>query len=218
MITRPDRCCRNRMQACFMTVKVPFQVHCNDVVPLLLAHIEDHPVPQDSVAGDDGVQLAVGVNGGLDYGLAALHGGHRLLAGHGLAAGLANLCRHLLGDGLVGAAAVQVYPGVNDHHPGSLGGHLLGHALADATAGAGYDCNFVLKKVGHLCAPVMRILGHWSAVRLARGNPVPGAQSHGRSGGRHLFESPQESRGNNWRETSRRLRSPCEKWSLRFPQ
>ena len=129
------------------------EVDGNHVVPLLLAHVKNHAVAENAVAGYHRVQLAVVVNGGLDDGLTALHGGYRLLAGHGLAAGLANLRRHLLGDGLVGAAAVQVGAGVNYHYFGALGGHLQGHALANAASGAGYDCYLVFKKIGHLCAP-----------------------------------------------------------------
>ena len=133
--------------------KGALEVHRYDVVPLLLAHVENHPVAEDAGAGYHCVQLAVVVYGGLDNLFAALHGRHRLLAGHGLAASLPDFDGNLFGDRLVEAAAVQVYTGVNDHDLGSLGGHLQGNALAHAAARAGYDCNFVLKKIGHLCAP-----------------------------------------------------------------
>ena len=100
---RPERCWRKRMAACFTTVNVPFRVDRDHVVPFLLRHVEDHPVPQDAGAGDNNVQLAEVVDGRLDDCFPALHRGDGLGAGGGRASRLVDLRRHHLGDGLVEA-------------------------------------------------------------------------------------------------------------------
>ena len=43
-------------------------------------------------------------------------------------------------------------PGVHHHYLGPFLGHQHGDAPSDAPSGAGYDCYFVLQKIGHTSA------------------------------------------------------------------
>jgi hypothetical protein len=117
--------------------------------PFLLGHIEDHPVTEDTGAGNHNVELAEVVYGGLDNGLAALHGSNGLGAGDGRTAVFVDFGGHDLGDGLVEPGAVNVDAGVNDDHLRAFFGHEHGDATADTPAGAGDDGYLVFEQVGH---------------------------------------------------------------------
>ena len=67
---------------------VALEVDPDDVVPLLLAHVEDHPVAQDSRDVDQDVELAELLDRLFDEALAAGHGRDIHVIGDGLAAGL----------------------------------------------------------------------------------------------------------------------------------
>ena len=128
-------------------------MHGDDVVPLLLGHVEHHAVPQYSVARDDDVQLSKGVDGGLDRRLAPLHGGHGLVAGHGGPAGLGYLPDHLVRRCGVGAGPVDVYSRIDDDDLCSLGGHEQSDTPSDTPSGAGDDGYFILDQTRHGGSP-----------------------------------------------------------------
>ncbi len=52
--------------------EVALQVDVDDRVPLLLGHVDQHPVPQDAGVVDQHVEVAEGLDGGVDQALAAL--------------------------------------------------------------------------------------------------------------------------------------------------
>ena len=137
------------MQACLTTVKSALEVNGDNVVPLLLGHVEYHAVAQDAGAAHHDVQPAEVVDGRLHDALAAVHGGHGLGAGDGGAAGVADFANHQLGDGLVKAGAVHVHAGVNHHDFRAFFRHQHGDAAAHAAAGAGDDGYFSFQIVGH---------------------------------------------------------------------
>ena len=92
------------------------------------------------MAGHYNIQPAEAVDGRLHDLLASLHRDHRLVARHSLVASLPDECDSLVGLGYVLAAAVHVHAGVDYDHLGPFGCHEPRHSLADAPAGAGYDC------------------------------------------------------------------------------
>ena len=67
--------------------EVALQVDVDDRVPLLLGHVDEHPVAQDAGVVDQDVEVAEGLDGGVDETLAALPVGNVVGVGHRLAAG-----------------------------------------------------------------------------------------------------------------------------------
>ena len=117
----------------------------DDVVPLLLGHVVDHPVTQDAGCGDHDVDAAKGVERRLDDALAALPGGDRLDDRRCL-----STKRFDGGDGLVCRSAglggaVECDSGIVDDHLCAVAGQLLGDGTADAASGACDDGDFSLQ-------------------------------------------------------------------------
>src|SRR2546430_1833890 len=67
-------------------VEGALQVHPDDRVPLLLAHVEDHAVAQDAGAGDERVEAAPGLERRADEARGTVPGGDRIGVGNSLAA------------------------------------------------------------------------------------------------------------------------------------
>ena len=63
------------------------------------------------MAGDDDVQSAEAINGGLNYLLSPIHRGHRLVAGNSSASRAGDLRHHLVGRRGIEAGAVKITPG-----------------------------------------------------------------------------------------------------------
>src|SRR5438552_3643188 len=78
-------------------VEGALQVHGHHRVPVLLRHVEDHPVAQDAGVVDHDVELAEGVERALDDALGGLEVGHAVAVRDRLAAPLLDLGDHLLG-------------------------------------------------------------------------------------------------------------------------
>ena len=74
-----------------------FQVDVDDIVPLSLAHVEDHAVPQNAGDMDQNVQPAEGINSGLNDALPAVHGGDGLVNRRRIAAEGLDLFGDLVG-------------------------------------------------------------------------------------------------------------------------
>jgi hypothetical protein len=109
---------------------VALEVHGDDGVPLLLAHVDEEAVAQDARVVHEDVQLAEGVQRRLHQPLGARPFGHVVGVGHGLAAEADDLVHHLLGgDGV----------GVVDHDPGAFTGEEQRVLPAQAPACAGDD-------------------------------------------------------------------------------
>ena len=169
---------RQYSQAWRLMLNDALEVHADHRVPVLLAHVEDHPVAQDAGVVDDDVELAEGVEGALDDALGALEVGDALAVGDGLAAHLLDLVDHLLGRAVVGAAgAVEVRAEVVDDDLGAVLGHQQRLFAADAAARAGDDRNLPFEQTCHVMPPpaVCRVWcgGARPALREERCN-VPG--------------------------------------------
>jgi len=102
---------------------------------------------------DDEVDGAEGVDGRLRDGHAPLGGGHRVVAGHGLAAGGGDLGHGGVGRAAGRPGAVGVPAEVVDHDPRPPAGQLQGVGLAQAAAGAGHDGHPSVECDGHCPAP-----------------------------------------------------------------
>ena len=106
-------------------------------VPLFFGHIENHAVAQNTGHGHHNIQFTEAIQSGLDDGFPACHSCHRLHAGHGLSTCCFDFGYHIPGNGIVGSGPVEVNPGVDDYHLGSLGRHQQCDAAPNAAPGAG---------------------------------------------------------------------------------
>src|SRR6185503_19659885 len=75
------------------TVEGALQVYREDGIPLLLAHVEDHPVAHDAGAGHQDVDPPEALDGGVDDAPRAVEVGHRFGIGDRLATGGGDLLR-----------------------------------------------------------------------------------------------------------------------------
>ena len=101
--------------------EVTLQVCGDDGVPLVLGHVEQHPLAQDAGHGHDPVDPPPPLDGGVHDPLAAGHRAHVLGHGHGLTAGRLDLFDHGLGHLAGGVLARQSDTDVGHHHLGALG-------------------------------------------------------------------------------------------------
>ena len=70
------------------------QVHPHRLVPVILGHVEDHPLAQDAVRADQDVEVAVRVEGRLDGPLGSIHVCDIAAESHRLPAGCADRLDH----------------------------------------------------------------------------------------------------------------------------
>jgi len=113
-------------------------VNPDQLVPLLLGHVEDHALAQNAVSADEDVEVAEAVYRGLHGTFSGVHVGDVAGDGHCLSAVGNDFIHHGLDFGRVHAgAALYVEAGV----AGDDGRALLGENLADlrshATGAAG---------------------------------------------------------------------------------
>ena len=134
---------RRRLDGC----EVALEVDADDIVPLFLAQVEDHSVAQDGGEVDETVDLAVGVERGLDDAFAAGHRRDIGQVGDRFTAHLLDLFDHLLGGSCVSAGAVRVHAGVIDDDAGAFGRGEQRALAADAAAGAGHRDDFAFEQI-----------------------------------------------------------------------
>ena len=84
-------------KAGWITLKRALHVHGEDLVPVLFRDVVEGAVAQDAGVGDDDVDLAEGVERGLDDRLAAFVGVDAVGVGDGFAAGGLDLVDDLVG-------------------------------------------------------------------------------------------------------------------------
>ncbi len=126
-------------------VERAFQVHGDDHVPVLLAHLVEDDVAQDAGDVDDTVDAAERVDGLLDHALSRLVVGDAVAIDHGLATGGGDFVADLLRRGRVaGTSAIDRSAQIVDHHLGALFGGELRHLRANATASAGHQHHFAV--------------------------------------------------------------------------
>ena len=111
----------------------------DDRVPLLLRHVDQDPVTQDAGVVDQHMEIAEGLDGGVDEPLAALPVADVVGVGHRLAAGRPDLVDHLLGRRAIVARAVHRTAEVVDHDPGTLGSEEQCVLTPDAPSCPGDD-------------------------------------------------------------------------------
>ena len=92
------------------------EVHAQHLPPVVERELVERDAVEDARIADDDVQTAESVHRGVDDGLAALGGVHRVVGGDRSAACLADLGDDLVGDARVGALATHRAAEVVDHH------------------------------------------------------------------------------------------------------
>jgi hypothetical protein len=137
--------------------EVTLQVDVDDRVPVGLGHVDQDPVPQDAGVVDQDVEVAEGLDGGVDQPLAALPVADVVGVGHRLAAGGGDLVHHLLGRRPVVPRPVHRAAQVVDHHAWPLRPRRAGRAPADAATGPGDDRDASVQ-CSHVNPPCLRPL------------------------------------------------------------
>ena len=113
-------------------------MNAHQTVPLLLAHVEDHPLAQDAVRADEDVEVAVGVDRGRDGALGGLHVGDVASERDRFAAGGGDFVDDRLHfRGLHAGAPLDVEAGVADDHFRALLGEHFADLRAHAAGPAG---------------------------------------------------------------------------------
>ena len=118
----------------------------DDRVPILLRHVEDHPVAQDARVIDHDVELAKVVDGALKNALGGFEVGDAFEVGYGLAAAGADLPDHLFGGRTRLPGAVEMSPQVIDHHFSAVLRHQQGFFPSDSAPRSGDDRDLAFQK------------------------------------------------------------------------
>ena len=150
----------------------------DDRVPLLLGHVGQHPVAQDAGVVDQHVEVAEGLDRGVDQALRAFPGRDVVAVGDRLATHAADLLDHLLGRTEIAAGAVHVAAEVVDHDLAPWLGQAQRVLAADAPAGAGDDGHPAITE-SHL----RNYLLEGSTPASCPPRPNPGKMPTGRTGG-----------------------------------
>ena len=122
-------------------------MHLDHQVPVLLGDVAEGFVTQDASVADQDVDLAIGIQGGLQNILAAGHGGDVVPVGHSLATSCHDLVDDLLGSCAgTGSGSVARTAQIVDNDGGTLLGEEFGVGLTQTTACASDDRNLALKQ------------------------------------------------------------------------
>src|SRR5690606_36552386 len=165
--------------------EVAFEVDPQHGVPVLLGHVEQHPVPGDAGVVDQDVQSAVESGGG----------GHQPFGGGGVG-GVADQGGGLPAGGAdLGGDLVHLLAGVVEHQSGAVRGEGEGVCAAEAPGGPGDGGGPAVQAGGHghrrsfLSGLVSRALPQQDAAGSPGGGgaaaPLQGAQVRGGLGGGH---------------------------------
>ena len=109
-----------------------------DRVPLVLRHVEDHPVAQDAGVVDQDVELAERVDGGFDDAFGAVEVGHALEVRDRFAAEGLDFVHDPLGRTGVRAGAVEAAAQVVHHDFGAVFRQQHRFFTSDSAAGTGH--------------------------------------------------------------------------------
>jgi len=121
----------------------------DDRVPLVLGHVDQHPVPEDAGVVHQDVEGAEGIHGVLNHPFGAVPAGHVLGVGDRLAARVQDLPHDLVGRAFGASVAVQGGPDVVDHDLRPVGGQEEGVLATDATARPGDDAHATFTESCH---------------------------------------------------------------------
>ena len=133
-------------------VEAALEVHVEDGVPVLLAHVEDHPIAE--VAGDvhEDVEPSPHRHRLLHHLRCLPEVRHGTMVGDSDTAGLADLIDHLVGGRRIGADAAQTHTEIVHHDLGARLGHRDGDASPDA-ASRSRDHRRLAVEHPHECPP-----------------------------------------------------------------
>ena len=119
----PALCCSRQYAAAQRVgAKWPFQVHLDDRVPLLLGHVDEHPVAQDAGVVDEDVEVAEGLDRAVDQPLRALPVGDVVAVDDCLATERLDLLDDVLRRCEIGTRAVVGAAEVVDDETGTFAG------------------------------------------------------------------------------------------------
>ena len=155
--------------------EVALQMGLDDRVPLLLGHVEQHPLPQDAGHGHHPVDAAPALRAGPDDPLAAGQGGDALGHGHGLAAGGLDLGDDGLGHLALRVLAGQPHADVGHDHLGALGGGGQCHGPTDASAGTGDGHDLAVQECSHVVMLLSLVVCQGSTADRSRARAARGA-------------------------------------------
>ena len=128
-------------------------MHTNDIVPLVLAHVEDHPLAQNPRDVDENVELAPGVERETDEILRLAVVGDVRVVGDGIAAPLFDEPHDLIGRLTAQAFSRHGRSVVRDDHRGALIGQQQGDATPDTTSSTGDDGGLTFQML-HVQSPL----------------------------------------------------------------
>ena len=130
---------RQYAAACLLHAEVPAQVDPDRVVPLLRAHVDEHPIAQHACVVDHGVQPPEVIDGGGHQPGRRVEVGDVVGVGDRLPAQCGDALDHLGGRACIGAAAVRRAAEVVDDDPRALPRELHRVFGADPPPGPGHD-------------------------------------------------------------------------------
>ncbi len=114
-------------------------MHLDDRVPILLGHVDEHPVSKDAGVVDQHVQVAEGRHGSVDQILGTLGRSDVIAVGQRLPAECPDLVHDLLSGAPIIARPVDGSPEVVHDHLGAFGGEQKGVLTTQAAAGTRDD-------------------------------------------------------------------------------
>ena len=126
------------------------EVDADQLVPLLLGHVEDHALSQNAVGADEDIEVAEGVDRCLDGALGGVHVGDVAGDGDGLSAVGDDLVDDGLDPGRIHAgAAFNIEAGIAGDDRGALLGEDLADLRAHAAGASGDQCHLAIE-VSHV--------------------------------------------------------------------
>ena len=124
-------------------------MHVDDRIPLLLGHVGQHAIAQDSGVVDHRVQVAERLDRGVDQPLRTFPRGDTVSVGNGIATHRLDLLNDLFGRAEIAASAIDVAAKVVDHDLRAVGSQTEGMFAPDPSTGSGHDCNSALTQLAH---------------------------------------------------------------------
>ena len=129
--------------------EVALQVDADHGVEVFLGHVEDRRVAQEAGVVDEDVEIAQGVERGLDHRLRVVPIGDVAEVRHGLAALLADLLHHRARGRFVAAAAVAARPEIVDDDARALARERQRLDAAEPVRGARDDRDLAFEIAEH---------------------------------------------------------------------
>ena len=144
--------------------EVPFQVHPDDGVPLVLAGVDEHAVAHDAGVVHDGVEPLELLQGHLDDPAGTLELGDIVMVGDGAPAGRSDLGDDFFGRRvprrLVAGRAVECHAEIVHDHEGALATELEGVGAPEPSARSRHDDGAAVEQADGSCPGSPRCARH----------------------------------------------------------